>query len=334
MKKFLYCLAAILLITGCTNKEQEEKIQAFWQEQKMAFLAEHIMKSPMAAGPSLGSMNMPMDGNALNQIPLEQDLDNIAAEIAANASLAEQKPIPPDFTQTPPAQPQALNQQAPGKQVKPVNAYLIVSSSCPWSRKLRQENWPEKFRNKYQGQVNLIEYDVKTPEGKEAVNKLVRRYKITSIGTPSLLVGGALVRGYPLEEADAAVQKALARQNRKVARQSTQFMEIIMEDSAKAKVVNTKASESDRRAIQQALTAVEKSNQDFLTNVAAYFGENTKAQAFAVIAKTEKTLKEKAANSPNLKTYLAAQRALLGEQEKKLNQLIAQNANHVRSMRN
>lgn len=332
MKKiFLYCLSISLLATGCTTKEQDEKIEAFWQQQKAELFSQRLSMAPGEPFPPIieeaPADEMPSsEENALVSEPASDLNETQNPPIESSAPLAQKElPVP-----VPPTQ----NNQVPAKQTKLLNAYLITSSSSPWCQKLKQEKWPEVFSNKYQGKIRLIEYDISTPQGQAGFTKILRRYNRSSIATPSLFIGGFVVEGYPLAQADAVVQKVLARQSKKVSRQpSSQFMEIIMEDSPKAHRVNTRASERDRRAMQLALATVERNNQALLADVKYLFGEDTQGQAFAIVARTERLLKNKAASSPNYQTYLTTQKALLQVQEKELNQLMRQNAKNIRAIR-
>ena len=106
-----------------------------------------------------------------------------------------------------------------------------------------------------------------------------------------------------------------------------------MEDAPKTRKTTSRASSSDSRAIQLALASVEKNNQATLADMGSFFGEDTKAQAYAIISRTERLLRKKASSSPDYKTYLATQKSLLQIQEKELNELMRQNAKNLRSVR-
>ena len=88
-------------------------------------------------------------------------------------------------------------------------AYLFLSNSCPWCRKLKQENFPTQFRQKYAGRVTLKEYEIHTTEGRQQFSKLTKKHGLSG-GVPVLIIGSTVVPGYSsnmMARADDAVKK-------------------------------------------------------------------------------------------------------------------------------
>lgn len=117
-----------------------------------------------------------------------------------------------------------------------------------------------------------------------------------------------------------------------VHRSQNQFIEITMED-ARVKKTKSSAPLKDRQAMQRAIERVKQSNQQTLTDIGTMFDGDTQAQAFAIVAKSEKILMRVANTSNTYQNYLNAQRKILQEQEAQLNQLMRQNAYKLRRIR-
>jgi len=115
-------------------------------------------------------------------------------------------------------------------------------------------------------------------------------------------------------------------------RTQSQFIEITMEDSRVNKF-KSNAPLKERQAMQRAIDRVKQSNQQALRDIGAMFDGDTQAQAFAIVAKSEKILVRTANTSNNYQNYLNAQRKILQEQEAQLNQLMRQNAYKLRRIR-
>ncbi len=340
-------MAILLLGAGCTSKEQDEQIQSFWQEQLEALLPQHArMRAPQAQGNPFGEQQPEF-------LPAEEPLSEVPAEIAAQpeqlpppqASLEEQPTpaAPAEEQAVQPAQevkPAPVQQPAAPAQKPRLTAILFVHSNSPVCQQLKADGWDKQFEQKYQGTVRLVQYDMINPASKEPLRQLMRQHKLPSLSVPILFIGRSVIPGYPFDGVDQAVQKALAQptkprapRNTTTAKKPAQFMEIIMEDDPKNQPRNNKATARDTRAMQLALASVERNNQSLLTDVGSLFGEDTKAQAFAVVARTERLLRRKASSSPDYQTYLATQKQLLKLQEKEINQLMRQNAKSIRTIR-
>lgn len=328
-KTLLYIVAVTFFIAGCTSKEQDEQINSFWQEQlAKVFSGRQAMRPPQ--DPHMTPENLLLDKDGKPIFPPEAN--------------PQEQPAQPPAPQAPSVNaPEAAAQPgttaAPLPNRAPIKAVLFIHSDSPVCKRLKAENWDKNFLEKYQGRVFLVEYDMKNPDSKAPLQEMMRKYKLSTITVPILFIGDQSVQGYPFNGIDQAVQKALTApaqaQQRATKRkqQSNQYMEIIMEDAPKTPKKNTRASARDSRAIQLALASVEKNNQATLADMGSFFGEDTKAQAYLIISRTERLLRNKAASSPDYKTYLATQKSLLQIQEKELNELMRQNAKNLRSTR-
>lgn len=248
----------------------------------------------------------------------------------------------------------SLEQEEPASDK--LKALLFLNPSCPWCKKLKNEGWIEQFRQKYQGQVELVEYDLSKQKHQEVFIQLLIKHNLRQVGTPVLFVGDQVISGYPFDNrADEAVQKELAKQTpqeippaapkevmpptnkpisvtkTKASKPQKPYMQIIMEDPAK--VTNAKLSSKDRQLIQKELVLVQQSNQQTLQDIGAMFDNDVRSQAAMIIGRTEQLLKTKSNSSQDYKSYMAAQKLLLSSQEKKLNELMRKNANKIRSIR-
>lgn len=151
---------------------------------------------------------------------------------------------------------------------------------------------------------------------------------------PASNMPGSPAAGQPNLPADSSVTDQMAavpaapRRPRRRAKKNDQFMEIMMEDSSET--LKGRASLKDRKAIQQAFDKVLEDNQNMIERVGPALNPNAQAEMFAIFTKTEKALRRQAASSPSLQEYLKAQKQLLAQQEKSLNQLIQRNSSAAR----
>lgn len=108
----------------------------------------------------------------------------------------------------------------------------------------------------------------------------------------------------------------------------------IMEVTLDTEALPGRAPHADRVRMKRALEAVQISNQNTLSDISVTFGNNVKTQALVLTAGTERQLKQAAANSANFAAYFSIQQQLLAQQEQKLNQLMKQNADSIKKIRN
>ncbi len=94
-----------------------------------------------------------------------------------------------------------------------VQAVLFTSPYCPHCRHLKQDGFPQQFRDKYNGTVELVEYDLTEQANNVLFFQTLQAYQLDSAGIPMLVVGETVLQGYPTQigtGADEAVQKAIA----------------------------------------------------------------------------------------------------------------------------
>ena len=93
----------------------------------------------------------------------------------------------------------------------PVQAVLFTSPYCPHCRHLKEDGFPQQFREKYAGKAELIEYDLTEEANNVLFFQTLQAYGLESAGIPMLIVGKTVLQGYPSQIAtgvNEAVQKA------------------------------------------------------------------------------------------------------------------------------
>ena len=317
MKKlFFYVFVLALLTTGCTSKEQDEQIKAYWTEQvknlnPVVAAALTQATHPKGAPHHLDADKLfpPTEENTEEQVKTQQEPEQVATAQSANST-----PTQPTKAAAPANLPKVM---------------LFLSPTCPWCQRLQKEGWAKEFRRKYQGKVELIEYDTSTQRGQQALMKQLQKHNLTQVGTPVLFVGNSVIKGYPLgDRADKDVQKLI---DNHVYGKQKPYMQIVMEETPK-NVKNTKASAQDQKSMQAEFARVQNNNTKTLNDIKKMFGSETEMQALEIIRGTERTLKNKMATSPSYEAYQKAQTNALKAQEKKLNDLMQRNAGSLRSI--
>lgn len=107
----------------------------------------------------------------------------------------------------------------------------------------------------------------------------------------------------------------------------------IMEVTLETDTLPGKASPADRARMKRALEAVQISNQNTLADIDATFGSQVKYQAFLLTTKTERQLKQIAAQSVNFTAYFTQQQKLLKEQDQQINELLQNNTASIKKLR-
>ena len=127
MKKLLFLsLFAAVVCCGCTSKEQDEKIHAFWGEQMFKLMSnptfsQVMMKSMMRGPAALGGMGAMGAGQpAFNEADLQAALQALNALSAEGFGQAQQQPAVP-------AQPAAA-QPTPAQSAKKAVMQQILDS--------------------------------------------------------------------------------------------------------------------------------------------------------------------------------------------------------------
>lgn len=99
-----------------------------------------------------------------------------------------------------------------GAWAKPVDAVLFTSPYCPHCRHLKQDGFPQAFKEKHQDKIRLTEYDLTQDANNVIFSQTLEAYHLDNAGIPMLIVGETVLQGYPTQigpGADAAVQKAI-----------------------------------------------------------------------------------------------------------------------------
>ncbi len=93
----------------------------------------------------------------------------------------------------------------------PVQAVLFTSPSCPHCRHLKQDGFPQQFREKHGSEVELYEFDLTEEANNVRFWKTLENYQVQSAGIPMMVIGSTVLQGYPTQiatGADDAVKKA------------------------------------------------------------------------------------------------------------------------------
>lgn len=315
MKKTILCISAVLLlVAGCTSKEQDEQIKAFWTEH----LGKQLPQTSINTNDIMSALKGHNETSELTEEQLQEELNKLA-----ETSNGENNP------QKQPSQTAAPAKTAPVKRARPVKAMLFVSPSCPRCQRLRRDHWVSAFENKYAGKVNLTEYDLSIPQNHDLLHEMMRKHNLSQVQYPTLFIDGHVVQGYPLN-ADPVVERVLSKYG--LNKTNTKpYIKITMEEPIK-NIVNTKASAQDKQAMQTAFAQMQTNNTNTLKDIKRMFGTETEIQASEIIRSTERTLKSKMGTSPTYDAYQKAQTSALKAQEKKLTELMQRNAGSIRSI--
>lgn len=307
MKKTIFSLITISLLfaAGCSD-EQRALIQQFWG-QKLG------KETPVTLPP----------------IPEEEIV-----------TVSENAPeLAPEVAPTPAAAPKKKRKKAPASlaiEVKEeaIPAYLFLSDTCPWCRKLKQQGFAAKFRRKHEMDVNLKEYEVsKSAEGMREYSKMLRKHKLQG-GVPLLIIGNTVIHGYyddMLARADAAVQKELKRLNRTPgssagAASQPAVLSIIMDDED----IKTVAPEADKQQIKRYLNRVQEDNGAMLSSMGQMFSPAVRNQAMLIANTYEQQLKDLAAKSRSFKAFETGAKKIEAEQQQQIDKLVRLNIGHIR----
>ncbi|MBP5429952.1 MAG: hypothetical protein J6Y25_03600 [Elusimicrobiaceae bacterium] len=102
---------------------------------------------------------------------------------------------------------------------KPLQAFLFTSPSCPHCRHLKDDGFIESFRQKYQGQIELKDYDLTQEANNVLFMVKMQKHPEAQLGIPALFLGDTLLQGYPTDigtQADQAAQAWLAAQPQEI----------------------------------------------------------------------------------------------------------------------
>ena len=297
MKKYFLFLPVIaLLCCACTSKEQDQKIQLFWLQQ-MATVSQKMLPGQMS---KLAAMQAKTLGTKKANLPTSKSPVRTEAKVSS-----------------------------------PLKAMLFVSPQCGRCQRLKKDGWAEKFREQYDGQIILTEYDLSVPQNEELLHSMMRKHKMNRIGYPAFFIGSSVAHGYPLaQQAEKITQKELAafiRNNPSMAapKPLPQIIEVTMDSDE----IKGKAPQADLDRMKRAINAVQLSNQKTLTDIGTTFGESVKNKAMIITTETEQKLRDEATKAASFTAFFAKQKELISTQNQRLNQLMAQNTQNIRRIK-
>ena len=304
MKKTIFFLVAFSFFAAGCSDEQRALIQQFWGQK---FGAQTPVTLP----------------------PIEEE------EIVVDETVPGQTP---EVAPAPAPAPKKRRAKAPTSLAIEVEdaaipAYLFLSDTCPWCRRLKQQNFATKFNNKHGADVNLMEYEVNSSAGMREYSKMIRKHKLQG-GVPLLIIGDTVLQGYSddmLSRADQAVQKELKKINRtsgssaKAANQPA-VLSIMMEDED----IKTAAPEADAQQIKRYLTRVQEDNGEMLDSMDQMFSPAVRNQAMLIANTYEEKLRGLAAKSKSYKNFEQAAKKIEAEQQQEIDQLVRLNIKHIR----
>jgi len=337
---FLFLLSTAFLIAGCTSKEQDEKINAFWTEQQMKLMmkgSEQAMKTlsnPAAAEMfgKIASMNLNMPGRKFTQEDMtdeeKAEFEKLLKEMQAemdSPTTGKAKPDTPDFPAA------AAPKTAPAVAPKPVEASLFLSPTCPWCKKLQKEGFTKKFQRKYNGKVNLTEYMLTTSENKSRYSRAVKKHKLNG-GVPLLIIGDTPIQGYSeemmkvaSEAAEKEMKKHKITSDSVAASKGPAILEVSMEDE---EIIGAAPSD-DKKRMKELILAMQEFNGEMIQSLELTFGQSVKNKGMSIAANTEKKLKQAANNSPDFQTFYTQYQKISKQNDAEMEKLMQQNIDKI-----
>lgn len=215
-----------------------------------------------------------------------------------------------------------------------VVAYLFLSDTCPWCRKLKQEGFAAKFRQQYAGSAVLKEYEIHSQDGRQQFSRMTKKHNLSG-GVPVLIVGDTVLPGYSenmLARAGEAVRKERQKQPavKKTAKKKENNLPavigIVMEDDDLQGVAPAKDMEQIKRYVER----VQDENGETLGSMNAIFNHAVCNKAMAIVNVHEQKLKTLAAKSPSFAAFKKSAAAIEAQQQKQLNELMRNNTKSLR----
>lgn len=216
----------------------------------------------------------------------------------------------------------------PEQDKEAVKAYLFLSDTCPWCRKLKQEGFAEKFQRKYAGQVVLKEYEVHTAQGRQQFSAMRKKHNLDG-GVPVLIVGNEVFVGYSqnlLTRAGKALQRERqkARPAKTVSKKKGKELPsvvgiIIMDD------LEGVAPAKDIEQMKQYLEQIQDENGETLASMNGLFSPEVGNSAMSIINKNEQKLKDLASKSPSYAEFRKSAKTVMAQQQTQLNELMRKN---------
>ncbi|MBO4675533.1 MAG: hypothetical protein J5601_05580 [Elusimicrobiaceae bacterium] len=313
-KTFLTILFACILFVGCSPDKQMQ-IQLYWMDQAVK-LAERFGPKGQEVLAKIGSESgipLSADGNIMTEIPTEPE-EELSSD---DAPAVQAKPATPKRGQT-------------------LEAMLFLSPTCPWCKKVKSEGFPQKFRNKFAGRVNLTEYEVgNNPENNALYSRMIKKHNLSG-GVPLLIIGNSHIQGYSpdlLQLASDAAEKELKKGNIVTERDLAAKMPALLDVSMEDEEIKGPASAADRSVMKKMILAFQESNGAMIESIGYSFGPVVKNQAMALATRTEKSLRAAANKSATLATFKAQYEQISAQNNKEMNQLMLKNTDKLRNVR-
>lgn len=313
-KTFLTIFLTCILVAGCSVDKQMQ-IQLYWMDQanKLAERFGWDIKEILMHAGAQGKLPLSPEGNVMTEIPTE-DSEEAADETISNT----------------PAKP------ATAKRGQKIEAMLFLSPTCPWCKRVKAEGFVQKFRNKYDGRINLTEYEVgNNPENNALYSRMIKKHNLSS-GVPLLIIGGSHIQGYSpelLQLASAAADKELKKGNivteQDLASKMPALLDVRMEDEE----IRGPASASDRNAMKKMILKFQESNGAMIESIGYSFGPVVKNEAMALATRTEKSLRAAANKSTTLAAFKTKYDQISVQNNKEMNQLMLKNKDKLRNVR-
>ncbi len=315
MKKiFLTVFFTCILFAGCSPDKQAQ-IQLYWMDQAFKLVERLGPKGQKVLAQISSEQGMPLspEGNIMTEIPVEPEEET--AEAATPAVQAK--------TATP-------------KRGQKLEAMLFLSPTCPWCKRVKSEGFPQKFRNKFEGRVNLTEYEVgSNPENNALYSRMIKKHNLSG-GVPLLIIGNSHIQGYSpdlLQLASDAAEKELKKGNivteRDLAAKMPALLDVRMEDEE----IKGPASAADRNIMKKMILKFQESNGAMIESIGYSFGPVVKNEAMALATRTEKSLRRAANKSTTLAAFKAQYEKISAQNDKEMNQLMLKNKDKLRNIR-
>ena len=216
-----------------------------------------------------------------------------------------------------------------------IPVYLFVSNSCPWCRKLKQEGFPTKFKQKYGSEVVFKEYEVHSTEGLQQFRAMAKKHHLSG-GVPVLIIGNTVLPGYSanmLARADEAMKKERGNKKYKVVKKKPvkkeeeklpEVIGISMDDETLKGV----APEKDLQQMQAYLEQMQDDNGEMLTSLSNLISAKALNKAMSVTNTYEQKMRDLAAKSKSFASFKKEAAKLEAEQQKQIDQLIRAGINN------
>lgn len=216
-----------------------------------------------------------------------------------------------------------------------IPVYLFVSNSCPWCRKLKQEGFPAKFKQKYASEVIFKEYEVHSTEGQQQFSAMIKKHHLKG-GVPVLIIGNTVLPGYSpnmMARADEAMQKERGNKKYKVVKKKPvkkeeeklpEVISISMDDETLKGV----APEKDLQQMQAYLEQMQDDNGEMLTSLNNLISAKALNKAMSITNTYEQKMRDLAAKSQSFASFKKEAAKLEAEQQKQIDQLIRTSINN------